>query len=236
LTHGQSLAQTIEATQQSLERRLRDAVAPHRDPNRPREAYADTDTFMAATSRHLAAVDAVLLPAVGHAAPDGDTLVHEYLEVAKQLELTLSRLKARLYGEAHAIYRSWPALWEEAQERLERHNRLEMRVLETLLQHGDPDELDELAERLFHAETRAPTRPHPYTPHTGWVSGLSRRLWALADRFWDNAEGRMIPDPVRPAHHQHDSLVAQYLVADPQFDDNAAIVGHRGRHRPDADS
>jgi hypothetical protein len=232
LTHGQSLAQTIDATLKSLEQRHREAVSPHRDADRPREAYADIDTFMAATSRHLAAVDAVLLPAVGRAVPDGDTLVHEYLEVAKRLELTLSRLKARLYGEAHAIYRSWPELWEEVQERLEHHNELEMRVLNSLLEHGDPDELDELAERLFHAETHAPTRPHPYTPHTGWVSRLSRRLWSLADRFWDNAEGRMIPDPVRPAHHQHDSLLAQYLVADPQFDDHASLVGRRGgRHR-----
>jgi len=230
LTHGQSLAQTIEATQQSLERRLAAAVAPHRDPSRPRDNFAHTDAFLAATSRHLAAVDAVLLRPVERAVPEGGTLVHEYLDVARNLELTLSRLKARLYGEAHAIYRSWPDLWKEAQTRLSRHNRLETGMVEALLRHGEPGELDGLAQRLFRAETRAPTRPPPYTPHTGLVSRLTRRLWALADRFWDDAEGRVIPEPVRPPPHRHDSLLAQYLVADPRFDDEATVLEHKHRH------
>lgn len=230
MTHGQTLAQTIEATQQALARLLADAVAPHRDPSRPRDTYAHTDAFLAATSRHIAAVDAVLLPPVRRAVPDGESRVREYLFVARKLELTLSRLKARLYGEAHAIYRSWPELWDQAQEQLDHHNDIESSMVDALLEHGDPTELDELAQRLFHAETRAPTRPHPYTPHTGLLSRLSRRLWSLADRFWDDAEGRVIPEPVRPPPHRHDSLLAQYLVADPQFDDHAKIVEHRHRH------
>ena len=60
---------------------------------------------------------------------------------------------------------------------------------------------------------------------------MARRIWALADRFWDAAEGRVIPDPVHPAPHRHDSLLAQYLVADPKFDTDATIVEHRHRHR-----
>ena len=53
---------------------------------------------------------------------------------------------------------------------------------------------------------------------------------ALADRFWDAAEGRVIPEPVRPRPHKHDSLMAQYLVADPKFDDHASLLEHHHRH------
>ena len=57
-------------------------------------------------------------------------------------------------------------------------------------------------------------------------------MWAYADRFWDTAEGRVIPAPVAPRHHRHDSLLAQYLVADPKFDADATIVEHRHGEHP----
>ena len=99
-----------------------------------------------------------------------------------------------------------------------------------LIKHGDPAEVEGLARRVFDAETHGPTRPHPYSPHTGLLGLVARRIWALADRFWDNAEGRVIPEVVHPSHHQHDSLVAQYLMADPKFDAAAPIMEHRHRH------
>ena len=62
-----------------------------------------------------------------------------------------------------------------------------------------------------------------------WRAGSGR----VADRFWDAAEGRVIPEPVHPAPHRHDSLMAQYLVADPKFDADATIMEHRKRHPKD---
>ena len=61
----------------------------------------------------------------------------------------------------------------------------------------------------------------------------ARRMWAYADRFWDTAEGRVIPAPVAPRPHRHDSLLAQYLVADPMFDDHAHLMERRHRHVTD---
>jgi hypothetical protein len=87
-----------------------------------------------------------------------------------------------------------------------------------------------LAQRVFDAETRAPTRPHPHLPHTGRASLVARRLWAVADAIWDRAEGRVIPAPVHPVPHRHDSLLGQYLVGDPQFKADAHIVAPR-HHR-----
>ncbi|MGH3347981.1 MAG: hypothetical protein ACRDO4_13465 [Nocardioides sp.] len=232
MTHGESLALTIEATQRSLDERLREAVLPHSDPRRPRDNYAATDTFMAATSRHLGAVEAVMLAPVRHAVPEGGDIVHEYLQAARELEHTLALIKGRLYGEAYAIHLTWSTLWERARAQLEEHNRIERTMVEELIEHGDAMEVDALARKVFDAETHGPTRPHPVLPHTGLLGLVARRIWALADRFWDSAEGRVIPEPVHPAHHTHDSLLSQYLVADPQFDADATILEHGHRRGP----
>lgn len=227
---GDSLALTVEATQRSLEQRLGEVLGPHRGTARPRDTYAATDAFLAATSRHLAAVEGVLVGPVRRSVPDGDALVHRYLEAARRLEHTLSLVKARLYGEAHAIHLDWRDLWLRVRTQLTEHNRLETGLVDALIRHGAPAEVDGLAREVFDAETHAPTRPHPLLPHLGMLGRVTRRLWAVADRFWDAVEGRVIPDPVRPAPRTHDSLVAQYLVADPKFDDHAKLLEHRHRH------
>jgi hypothetical protein len=227
MTHGDSLAMTVEATHRSLEDRLAAARAP--DRNRPRDT---TDIFLAATSRHLAAVEAVLVPPVRKRVPDGVPLSEEYLGLARELEQTLTLVKARLYGEAHAIHLSWPLLWGAVERQVSEHNRLELRLVDALIRYDEPGDLDGLAQRVFDAETRGPTRPHPHLPHTGIGSLVARRLWAVADRFWDSAEGRVIPKPVHPVPHRHDSLLAQYLVGDPHFEDDASMIAHRHRRRP----
>ena len=232
MTHGDSLRLTVEATQRSIEERLAEATRAHDDRSRPRDNYAATDTFMAATSRHLAAVEAVLVGRVRHVVPHGADLTHDYLHAARRLEHTLSSMKGRLYGEAHAVHLAWSDLWRDARDQLSEHNRLELQLVQQLVEHGDPAEVDGLARRIFDAETHGPTRPHPKLPHTGFPGLVARRVWAWADRFWDSAEGRVIPEPVRPRHHHHDSLLAQYLVADPKFDADATIVEHRHHRHP----
>jgi hypothetical protein len=224
---------TVAATHRSIEERLGEALSPHHDPGRPRDAQAATDTFLAATSRHLAAVEEVLVDEVRDTVPDSETLVTDYLEAARDLEQALALLKARLYGEAHAVALGWADLWTRVRGRLDRHNRLENEMVAQIGRHGDPEHVDGLARAVFEAETRAPTRPHPLLPHRGRLGRLARRVFAVADRFWDTAEGRVIPDPVKPRPHKHDSLMAQYLVADPKFDDHAEVFEHKHRH-PDA--
>jgi hypothetical protein len=230
MAHGDSLALTVEATQRSLEERLAEALAPHRDPDRPRDDYAATDAFLAATSRHLAAIEAVVVGRVRHTVPQGEKVAREYLHAARRLELTLTLIKGRLYGEAYAVHLKWPELWEEVHPRLAEHNRIERRMVADLIRYDDPMHVDGLARRVFDAETHGPTRPHPRLPHTGLLGGVGRRIWALADRFWDAAEGRVIPEPVHPAPHRHDSLMGQYLVADPKFDAEATVLDHRHQH------
>lgn len=235
MTNSDPLAMTVAATHRSLEERLGEATSPHHDRSRPRDAQAAADTFLAAASRHLAAVEEVLVREVRRVVPSSEKLVADYLEAARDLEQVLSLVKARVYGEAHAASLGWNDLWTRVRGRLDRHNSLENELVSRLAEHGAPDHSDALARAVFEAETRAPTRPHPLLPHRGPLGRLARRLFAVADRFWDAAEGRIIVDPVKPPPHKHDSLIAQYLVADPKFDDHAELFEHKHRRHPEAE-
>jgi hypothetical protein len=227
-----SLVVTVEATHQSLQQRLREATEYSFSPNRPRERFARVDALMAATGRHLAAVDEVLLGVAADKLPHGHERVRAYLHEARLLELAMSGLKARLYGEVHAAHLPWSQVWHEVQRALVRHNDLERALVADLARELSDAASDALAEQVYRAEVRAPTRAHPNIPHRGRLGHLARRLWAVADRFWDTAEGRVIPRPVRPPVDEHaaDSLMAQYLMGEPHLDDKAPLFAHRRRH------
>jgi hypothetical protein len=222
---------TIEATQRSLAQRLDEATHATGQAH-PRDRYARTDAFLAATSRHLAAVDEALLGVAAHRLQDGAAKVKGYLHQARALEHASALLKARLYGEVHATYVPWAEVWSVVRRELRRHNELERALAADLVASLGHDEADALADLLYHAEVKAPTRAHPYIPHYGVLGHLARRLWAVADRFWDAAEGRVVPQPVRPPSkaHRHDSLLAQYLVGEPMLDAEAPLISHRRRH------
>lgn len=224
MTAHDHLTVSIQATQQSLEERLRILLLGGRA-----DAHAHTDAFVAAAGRHLAAVEQVLLPLVATHAADGPALVTRYREVARRLERSLVLLKGAAYGESHAIRLSWPALCQDVRRDLRAHDEAESGLVASLVAALSLAEDDEIAARLFHAEVAAPTRPHPHLPHTGAVGALARRLAALADRFWDTAQGRVVPAPVVPRQHTHDSLLAQYLTGDPHFDVRASVVSEKPR-------
>jgi hypothetical protein len=230
--HVNRLVVTVEATHQSLQQRLREATQRPFSPARPRDGYARVDALMAATSRHLAAVDEVLLGVAADKLPKGDERVRTYLHEARLLEMAMSSLKARLYGEMHAAYLSWPQVWKEVRRALARHNELERSLVSDLADVLSEDASDMLAERVYRAEVSAPTRAHPNIPHRGRLGHAARKVWAVADRFWDTAEGRVVPRPVRPPKNEHaaDSLMAQYLIGEPLLDEKAPLFAHRRRH------
>lgn len=228
------LVVTIDATHQSLQQRLDTAMHHTTTLSRPRDRYVRTDAFMAATSRHLAAVDEVLLDAVGHRLPDGPEKVKSYLHQARLLEHAIAHLKARLYGEVHAAHLPWSQVWDDVRRELLAHNRLERELVGELAEVLDGAACGALADRVYRAEVKAPTRAHPNIPHSGRVGHLARRLWAIADRFWDTAESRQVPPPVRPhpKEHSDDSLMAQYVMGEPLFDAHAPLFAHHpGHHR-----
>ena len=225
-----ALRSSVLFTHESLAARFDRASAMLYTPGQPRKGYEHIDTFLAVASKHLNAVDAVLLPAVRKTVPDGDEIAHEYLHAAKQLELALAHVKAREYGSVFDAARSWSSVWSDVGTGLEAQRRREFQLGEALAARLDESALVRLADRLHASETAAPTRPHPYAPHTGFPGLVARKVMHAVDSFWDAAEGRMVPEPARPPHKEP-GKVTQYFLADPRFDEDHPPAGTR---QPDA--
>jgi hypothetical protein len=212
------LRTSIQQTQGRLSERLEQARAMAAPPGRPRDGYARIDDFLCCTSKHLHAVDAVLLRPARREVPDGGALVHDYLRSAKELEVVLAHVKAHEYGSVYETSYSWSKVWDDVDSSMAVHRRHEEVLCDRLTRTLDDPALDRLAQRLYAAELAAPSRPHPYTPHTGLLGLVARRVMHAADCFWDAVEGRMIAEPVAPAK-KRPGLVAQYFLADPRFDE-----------------
>ena len=211
-----TLVPGTNATHDVLRHRLAMAAAATPDRLRPRDHYRAIDTFLASASRHHAAVIEVVVPAVRKRVPDGEQRSHEFVHQDKQLEIALAQVKGKLYGSAYAIRRSWPSIWSDVRREFEATWQLERELVAELDLHrqdGDPD----WGVRIYHAELHAPTRPHPFVPHSGLRGRLARLVALRVDRFWDAAEGRMIPEPVHPHDRGHDGRLTQYLLADPHL-------------------
>jgi hypothetical protein len=190
--------------------RIRELAAPaHESEAVNPDRRHETDWFYAITAQHLAAAEDVLLPRI-RKLTDGPTLVTSYVENARRLERSLRFLKARIYGDSRARYLRHDDVWREIDRLLDEHEKLEAectRMLGELLDHTD---ICALTEELLTAEEVAPTRAHPYSPHTGAAGRLAHRMWRLADNAWDSAEGRVIPTRYRE-HPKRDSPLSHYL-------------------------
>ena len=212
------LRNSIQHTQGRLADRLADARDMEVSRDRPREGYVRIDAFLSGTSKHLHAVDAVLLGPARHRVPDGGALVHDYLRSTKDLEVVLAHVKAHVYGSVYETSFSWPEVWAGVDTAMADHQRHEALLGDRISESLDDAEVDELAQRLYAAELSAPSRPHPYTPHTGMLGRVARTVMRAVDGFWDTVEVRMAPEPERPPKRKP-GLVAQYFLADPRFDE-----------------
>ncbi|WP_436702275.1 hypothetical protein [Nocardioides sp. BYT-33-1] len=210
------LADTIVQTHAVLHARMRSAEACRPTPDAPRAAYGATDPFLASTSRHVAAANAILVPAARRRLGEGHRRAHEFARQSRRLEVALVDLKAKLYGSTYAVRRTWTSIWGRVEDELARMRTLELQLVDDLAATTSAHEREELAERLYRCERRVPTRPHPYLPHHGVTGRVARRVALRVDRFWDTAEGRMVPEPVRP-RRARDGRLAQYLLADPHL-------------------
>ncbi|WP_028656226.1 hypothetical protein [Nocardioides sp. J54] len=219
-----TLADTVAETHDVLSKRLAEAGACRPTRDRPRDRVRATDPFLASTSRHVAAVNAVLGPAARRHLPDGRQRAHELVHQSRLLEAALFQTKSKLYGSTFAVRRPWTSVWDEVTAEFDAWWRLERALVDDIAAAAPADERERLAERLFHAEQHVPTRPHPYLPHQGVPGRVARQVAMRVDRFWDTAEGRMVPEPVHP-HRSREGRLTQYLLADPHVDPPAPDEG-----------
>jgi hypothetical protein len=214
-----NLVDATERTYRTLADRLEAVAAMETVPGQPRKGFEHADMFLAAASRHLNAVESVLLPVAQKRIADSDDLVHDFVRASKELETALFNAKGREYGSAYAVTMSWPEVWAAVRTHLEQERDLEIELAERLSAELDDTETGELVEHLQKAEPDAPSRPHPHAPHLGTRGRVARRLLHAVDSFWDTAEGRMVPEKAHAARKKP-GLIGQYLLADPRFDED----------------
>lgn len=212
-----TLADTVSETHDVLSQRLAEAESCRPTRERPRDRLRATDPFLASTSRHVQAACAVLGPAARRHLPDGRRRAHDLAQQSRRLEGALFQTKAKLYGSTFVVRRPWDSIWDEVTEEFDAWWRLEQGLVDDLAATTSSADRDAIAERLFRAEKHVPTRPHPYLPHQGVPGRVARGVAMRVDRFWDTAEGRMVPEPVRP-HRSREGRITQYLLADPHLD------------------
>jgi hypothetical protein len=212
-----TLAHDLESIHHDLANRLALAAGARPDVRHPRDHYTAIDSFLAAASRHNAAMVDAIAPLVRHL-PGGHDLAHEFLAASRSYEESLGQVKAKLYGSTFAAGRPWPPIWQDVRHELDRVCDLERRLAATLLA-AEPDDPRDLGTLLHQDELASPTRPHPWIPHRGEVGRLARAVARRVDRFWDAAEGRMVPEPVRHHDREHQGPLTQYLLADPHFEE-----------------
>jgi hypothetical protein len=178
----------------------------------PRRLFALTDTFLATLSRHLAAVEDVVYPELRKRVPDGRPVAAEQIHLSRQMELVMRMIEGTFYGDAYAIAVPRVVLWDDIAAQFDEHDTAEKDVVRWLEEAIDQEQQEHLAAAFAKAVEHAPTRPHPYSPHSAVLGRLSHRLWALADRALDTMDGRIIPTQPPKVHGRPDSLLTQYLL------------------------
>ncbi|MGY0386996.1 hypothetical protein ACWZJV_08510 [Nocardioides sp. WG-D5] len=215
------LQEELRHKHEELAGRLAHARSIIARPEQTRRGCPPIDQFNAGTSRHLHAVDEALLPAVRSECEGGGRLVHDYLPTAKHLEVLLFHVKAHEYGSTWETAHEWPTLWGEVEEALYAQEEKEDELVAHLAEEASDDVLVLVAARLTVAERRAPSRPHPYLPHTGLPGKVVRRVARPVDAIWDKVEGRSVGGP-KPLPHKAPGLLGQYLLGDPRFPEEPA--------------
>jgi hypothetical protein len=214
-----TLVRCTEEKHRTLTAELDAAAGHHFVADQPRKGFEYADLFLATTSRHLNAVESVLLPVAQKRIPDGQDLVHAYVHASKDLEVALVNAKGREYGSANSVKMQWPEVWAAVRTRLAQERLLELEIAERLSAELDDAEVTDVVERLESSEPDAPSRPHPHAPHLGTKGRIARRMLHAVDSFWDTTEGRMVPEK-QHAPRKKPGLIGQYLLADPRFDED----------------
>ncbi|MEU0091670.1 hypothetical protein [Kribbella sp. NPDC006257] len=213
-------ASTLEQALAYEHTMIRELAAPAQAPGAGQpDRRHQTDWFYAIAAQHLAAAEDVLLPHVRRL-PEGRERVAKYVGNAKQLERSLRFLKARQYGDSRVLHLHPEDVWQVIDRLLAEHEHLEAEYSRMIGEELDTEHVSALTEELLSAEEVAPTRAHPYSPHTGTAGRLAHRMWRVADTAWDSAEGRVVPTKYH-VHPKRDSALSHYLRGTPIPDETS---------------
>lgn len=219
--HERSAADAVLDPHVTIDQLFAEAQAAVPTQEDPRLPFAKCDTFVATLSRHLAAVEDVVYPAARRDVANGPRRVAQQVRLTRGLELTMRALAGTFYGDAYYPSEVRDLLWDRMAKLLKLHDEAERPIVNNLDEQLSPPEKRTFIVEFSEAVESAPTRPHPYSPHSTWLSPAQHRLWAIADRAMDSMDNRIIPAVRRPHTVDPDSLFTQYLSGSPQFAEDA---------------
>jgi hypothetical protein len=101
---------------------------------------------------------------------------------------------------------------------LQEYSRGELEIARQLDAQLEPDQQQALMKSLADAMERAPTRPHPYTPHTRGLARLMFRIDSLWDRAFDAMDNRTVPSRRAPVPNQPPGIWDRYFMGRPHFE------------------
>ncbi len=211
------LRSVVEADHAAINDAFQAATAVEPRQNEPRRLLTAADGFLAILSRHVTAVEDILYPAVRQL-PDGRETAHFGLHQLRELELSARHLIASLYGELHETTPR-AELWQRIAARLAWHVSDEEALCKRLDDALPEPQRHRIAVAFVHTFDRAPTRPHPYTPHSPRLGRTMHRIWSAVDRAMDVMDSRITPQkPVAPRQVKR-TLWGQYLTGTPLVPD-----------------
>lgn len=148
-------------------------------------------------SAHLAAVDHVIHPVARGIRPGTAAVLRRQRAVDHHLHDALWLLDRRLTGDVNTARTPVETMLTGVRARLAEHVAVERELLEAVTSVLPEGLQRDLADRLAGAMLRAPTRPHPFTPHVGLGGRLAFVVDGLLDRVRDGLDSRPVPTPTR---------------------------------------
>jgi hypothetical protein len=211
------LRSVVESDHAAISAAFQAATASEPGHLEPRRQLTAADGFLATLCRHVAAVEDVMYPAVRRL-PNGRETVRLGLYQLRDLELCTRHLIASLYGELHeATPRG--QLWRRMAARLAEHVTDEEALCKRLDDALPEPERRRLADEFVGVFDRAPTRPHPYIPHSPRLGRTMHRIWSAVDRAMDVMDSRIIPQRPSDPRPLKRTLWGQYLIGTPDLPD-----------------
>jgi hypothetical protein len=177
------------------------------------------DAEVATLSGHLAAVEAVLYPVARKRLDGGRAEVAAQQRLSRRIERLMRLIEGHFYGEVHAIDMRVEPLQRQLAQLVEASRRSELDLARRLDATLTAAQRRVVAEDFAAAMKHAPTRPHPYTPHTRGLAGFAFQVCSLWDRALDVMDNRNVPSQTPPRRLKPPTLWGRYVLA-PSFEES----------------
>jgi hypothetical protein len=151
---------------------------------------------VALLSGHLAAMHRTVYPVASRHLGENRHLLKECRVQARETAWALRLLQIHLAGESSAAGRELDAVHAWLADCLDAYQSAERVLVAGVEERLAGQQREQLAGNYRAAFARAPTRPHPRGPHSGWPGRIAFRLHIFWDGFLDAVDSR--PRVIRP--------------------------------------